>query len=239
MAATLPIRSDLAQAHARALARIGVPGTWWTGAERVGIAEEARAATGCSLCSRRRDVLAPGFISGSHERVSELPGPVVDAVHRVAVDPGRISETDYKTWQEACSDAHYVELVGVVSQMAAIDTLAVALGHPLPELPAPSPGAPSRRRSSARQSVAWVPMLPSGGRDQDSMAQYGGASTPHVARALSLVPDEVRALSRLSSVQYVHGPNVPNVSVDGGRALSRTQMELVAARVSALNECFY
>jgi hypothetical protein len=39
--------------------------------------------------------------------------------------------------------------------------------------------------------------------------------------------------------QYVPIEQVPDPSADPGRALSRAQIELVAGRVSALNECFY
>ena len=56
-------------------------------------------------------------------------------------------------------------------------------------------------------------------------------------RALSLVPDEVRMLRRLSEAHYLPIEKIPDPTCH--RALDRMQMELVAARVSALNECFY
>ena len=62
--------------------------------------------------------------------------------------------------------------------------------------------------------------------------------TPNIMRALSLVPDEVRALRRLSHAHYVPNGKLQDAAYDG-RELDRVQMELVAARVSALNECFY
>jgi hypothetical protein len=36
--APIAVRDDLAAAHTRAWARIGRPGTWWDGAQRVAIA---------------------------------------------------------------------------------------------------------------------------------------------------------------------------------------------------------
>ncbi|MDZ7824933.1 MAG: hypothetical protein U5R48_01520 [Gammaproteobacteria bacterium] len=57
-------------------------------------------------------------------------------------------------------------------------------------------------------------------------------------RACSLVPDEVRTLLDTSDVHYVPIGDVSRTGVDG-RALSRDQIELLAARVSALNQCFY
>jgi hypothetical protein len=63
------------------------------------------------------------------------------------------------------------------------------------------------------------------------------AHTPNVIRAMSLVPDAVRDLMTLSAVHYL--PPERTVDLREGRALGRPQMELVAGRVSALNECFY
>ena len=59
-------------------------------------------------------------------------------------------------------------------------------------------------------------------------------------RALSLVPDEVRMLRALAPSHYVPFERVTDPGfTPPGRALARPQMELIAARVSALNECFY
>jgi hypothetical protein len=44
MSARIHVREDLAAAHDRAWARLARAGTWWTGAERVAIAAEARRA---------------------------------------------------------------------------------------------------------------------------------------------------------------------------------------------------
>jgi hypothetical protein len=60
---------------------------------------------------------------------------------------------------------------------------------------------------------------------------------PHIMQALSVVPDEARALRRSSEAHYVPMVHLGNPTV--GRNLERMQIELVAARVSALNECFY
>ena len=62
-------------------------------------------------------------------------------------------------------------------------------------------------------------------------------SAPFVIRALSLVPAEVRAWSELSAAQYLSPEQMR--SFDSIRAIDRSQIELVAGRVSALNECFY
>ena len=44
------VRSDLKQAHRAYWDMLAEPGNWWTGAERVAIAEEVRNATSCAFC---------------------------------------------------------------------------------------------------------------------------------------------------------------------------------------------
>ena len=53
------VRDDLVSAHRRAWARLAEPGEWWTGAVRLAIAEETRAATDCALCRDRKEALSP------------------------------------------------------------------------------------------------------------------------------------------------------------------------------------
>jgi hypothetical protein len=87
---------------------------------------------------------------------------------------------------------------------------------------------------------AWVPMiLPENlaTAEQDLYRHPTG----NVLRAMSAVPEEVRALKALSAAQYIAVEQMRDF-VGGerlGRNLSRAQMELVAGRVSALHECFY
>jgi hypothetical protein len=59
-----------------------------------------------------------------------------------------------------------------------------------------------------------------------------------VIRAMSLVPDEVRTLADLSAAHYLPNHRVRDPAAQQG-SLSRPQIELIAGRVSALNQCFY
>jgi hypothetical protein len=60
----------------------------------------------------------------------------------------------------------------------------------------------------------------------------------NVLKALSLVPDALRQLQELSAAHYLPLQEMMHFDTKL-RALSRAQIELVAGRVSALNECFY
>jgi hypothetical protein len=238
--AGVEVRSDLIAAHRRAWQALARPGAWWSGAERVAIADELRHAATCRLCAARKAAVTPSAVSGEHDSPGRLPAPAVEVVHRVTSDPARLSRTWFeKTQAEGLSDAHYVELVGVLVVVVSIDAFHKALGVPLEPLPAPEPGEPTQQRpAGAALESAWVPMLRPDRLGEAERDIYGGAPfTGNVIRALSLVPDAVRALRDMSAAQYI--PIERMSEMETGRAIDRAQMELVAGRVSALNECFY
>lgn len=225
-------------AHRSAWERLARPGSWWSGAERVAIAAEARAARGCALCRARKAALSPHAVAGRHDGTSLLPEAAVDAAHRIASDPGRLTRAWYeKLLAEGLSDGQYVELVGVVSTVANLDALHRALGLPSEPLPEARAGDPSRERPPTETIGAWVPVLAMSSSEAGALYE-GRPRVPNVARALSLVPDAVVQLRELSEAHYLPIDEVIDPRARG-RKLSRPQMELVAGRVSALNECFY
>ena len=119
----------------------------------------------------------------------------------------------------------YVETVAVTATVVAIDRFADAIGAEVAPLPEPQPGAPSGERAAEVVDIgAHVPV--------DAAAQ--GAN---VGRAMSLVPAANRLFFALEQRMYASGDDFWNLTWD--RPLSRPQVELIAARTSALNECFY
>ena len=237
----LPIRDDLAAAHARAWARIARPGTWWDGAARVAIAAETRNATRCALCRRRKEALSPLAIEGIHDSLGRLPEIVVEVVHRVRTDPGRLGERWYHgVIARGLTAEQYVEIVSVVAHLVAIDTMARGLGiDPLP-LPTPQPGAPSRHRpAGAKPGGAWVPWIEPDDAGEAEAGIYPNDRPPaNIMKAMSLVPEEVRGFFDLVTHQYLPGAVMRDFSREY-RAISHAQIELLAARVSALNRCLY
>lgn len=240
-AAPIAIRKDLAAAHARAWARIGCPGAWWDGAERVAIAAEARHALTCGLCRRRKKALSPAAIEGAHDSLGALPESVVEVVHRVRTDPGRLSERWFcGVLSGGLSEERYVEIVSLVAHVVAIDTMGRGLGlDPLP-LPQPEPGATScHRPAGARPGGAWVPWLePANLGEAEADLYPTGRPAANIMKAMSLVPDEVRSFFDLVSHQYLP-PLAMRDFAREYRAISHAQIELLAARVSALNQCLY
>ena len=234
------MRDDLKETQAFLWAHVRAPGTWWTGPERIAIAAETRRALSCALCRQRKTALSPGAITGTHDTFGALSAAVVEVIHRVRTDPGRLSRAWFDgVIASGLSVPRYVEVVAVVAMVAGLDFFARALGIAPDALPAPLPGEPSRYLPGAAKSgTAWVPMIAPEEASGADAGLYGDLPlVPHIMQALSVVPAEARALRRSSEAFYVPLIHLSNPSF--GRALDRTQIELVAARVSALNECFY
>lgn len=238
--AGIAIRSDLRECHQFLLTHVTSPGTWWNGKERRAIAEETRKAVSCVLCRDRKDALSPSAVQGQHDSTGELPEDVVDVIHRIRTDPARLSREWFDSVvPSVLPDTKYVELVGVVTMMAGMDNFARAIGVPPFVLPPAAAGEPSQHRpTGAKPGTAWVPMVaPEDATGTESDMYPAGAFIPNIVRALSLVPDQVRALRVSSDAHYVAMEKIGDPTER--RSIDRMQMELVAARVSALNECFY
>ena len=241
--APFPIPDRIRDCHLRDWERLRSPGAWWTGAERVAIARQTRAAGDCELCRERAASLSPAAVPGQHDPDELLPAGAVDAIHKLVSDNPRLSKAWYDevTTAEQMSDARYIELLGVLVHVFAVDEVHRALDLALEPLPEPLPGTPSLRRpAGARQDVSWPPIvLPEGidPADADIYADMRGRPA-NVISALSLVPDNVRWLNDQFAAHYLSWPQMGEIDTNH-RTLTRPQLELLATRVSALNECFY
>jgi len=195
----LAIRADLVAAHQRVWQRLARPGTWFTGTERVAIAAETRRARDCKLCAERKAALSPFAVEGTHDSDGALPDAVVDLVHRLTTDPGRLPRKCYdQVLAQGVDDAAYVETVGVVVGVVSVDMFCRAIGMPLRPLPQPASGEPlGLRPEGLKDEGCWPPTLPNGND------LYQGVNTPNVGRALSMVPAEVAALKDLAAAQYM------------------------------------
>ena len=238
--ASVMVRDEITEAHARAWRRIARPGTWWTGRERVAIAAEVRNAPLCRLCRERKAALSPYAVEGEHTSLGGLPEGAVEVIHRVVTDPGRLSRKWFdQVLAQGLEDTRYVEMIGVIVTVVTIDTFCRGIGFlPLHSLLQPVEGEPSKHRpKGAEPEGAWVPMIAHRNATGPEADLYREGRHPNVGRALSLVPEEVRGVKDLSAAQYFPGHQVIDVRLE--RSLSRAQMELIAGRVSALNQCFY
>ena len=227
----VPVRPEISAVHRDIWAALGRPGSWWTSAQRIGIAREARRA-------RAERGLAPPV----EEAVEPtLPEAAVEAARRIGGDPASLDEGWFGSVRDRLSDAEYVELAAIVVQTVSVDVFCRGLGVPLHAYPNPGAGEPScERPATAVDEEAWIPTVPSGAAGGDTAhALYGGHDMPNVIRALSLVPPDAALAIRQCEAQYLEIPQVIDAGFEPERGLSRAQVELIAGRVSAINECFY
>ena len=108
-----PIREDIPAAYRTYWDQLASPGTWWTGEQRIAIAQESRNALTCPFCAERKEALSPYTFQGKHIDSGALPERVVDAVHRIVTDQTRITQAFVDDNAEnGLSKEAYVELVG-------------------------------------------------------------------------------------------------------------------------------
>ena len=233
------VRRDLADSHRRAWNHLASPGTWLDGATRVAIAAAAREARTCRLCQQRKLSVSPSSQIGQHDYTSALPAGWVDITHRIAVDPARLTRGWFdRTVGAHIEDGAYVELVSIVAHVTAIDTFARCIGSDVWPLPTPQSGSPTRYRpNEARLHDAWVPTVAWHERGPREADFFQGLPA-NIKMALTLVPDEARSFFDLVVHQYLPGPAMRDFAHEY-RAIAHAQIELIAGRVSALNQCTY
>lgn len=236
-----PVREDLCQAYREAWRRLARPGNWWSAADRIAIAAESRNALECPLCRQRNDPILTYPVEGKHMDLKRLPYTVVDIIHRMICDKESINQK----WIQgilgsSLSDGQYVELLGVVVIVFSIDEFHRAIGAALEPLPEPEAGTPDNYRpSSLETDTGFIPMIPADGNTGKEADLWHKGRTGNVIRAMSLVPDAVRDLMLVSDAQYIDHGEMMAYRPEAGRSIDRMQIELVAGRVSVMNECFY
>lgn len=213
------VPDGIAKSHREAWAQLAQPGTWWTAAQRLAIAARAR-----TLFEARA---TPPWLRHLPEPAVEnlvLEGPVVDIVDRLTLDAGAIDRDWANKAMARIGDGAYVELIAVVAVVVMVDVFAESVGVDRTPLPDPLDGEPSGVRPDGLGDIgAHVPAL-----DPFPAA--------NVARALSLVPG-ANKLFRTVSVPAYSAPGFAELQWE--TPLTRPQVELVASRVAAMNECFY
>lgn len=198
----------------RVLLSTASPGATLTGIERHQVALRSRRAM--AVASSRSPISA----SRDDDVTGDSREWLVDRITTAAatIRPAHIDQLG----DAGLTDSTYVEILGLVARLQAVDTFCFAIGAELPELPAPIDGPPTGIvADEAALLGGWVPTV-------------GPASPPN---ALTLLPDEHEAMLDLHGALYLSVEGMADLDAD--RGLHRTQMEYVAARTSLLNECFF
>ncbi len=235
-----PVRNAIVEAHTAALESFAAPGTWWNAAQRCAIVAEARDAR----CAEGLQDPLDGD-SSDDVTAADLPEAARKVARQVAVST---NDLDRSFFDEAIAagltDTEYTETVGIVARASALDVFARGIGVRSRALPEPQAGEPTRKRpAAAKDEGAWVQSIPGGRRGGDEAIDTYGSNDPQAApfiyRSLSLVPEEAKGLIRNGGSQYILLEEFMNPVFTLDPSISRPQVELVAARVSAINQCFY
>ena len=216
----ISIRPDLLAAQADAWRHVTSPGASWTGSERKAMAEIALAALDDPepLPSWESPTQTGRAMPGAEL----LPDAVVDAMYLIARHAATLTDDWYRTQLASGIDPFaYVEMVGVVVSVAAVDGFFRSAGLERPALPPAVAGAPHGRHPEVEAAeLNWVPVaVPA---DQQAA----------VVQGLSAAPAEWDNVKRLAAAQYVPVDEMGELAWSRG-TLSRADMEFVAARLSA------
>ncbi|NND84142.1 MAG: hypothetical protein HKN46_03240 [Acidimicrobiia bacterium] len=201
-----PVPDEIVAALRSTWDAIGGPGALFTGSERVAIA----AATREAKLGIAAGVAAP---DGTTETISVM-----------SANPATTTQEWVDAQAADLGGPTYIETVGVVSQLIAVDTFTRLLGMDPEPLPEPRAGEPSGEvnRDLKRGGKTWFP----------------AGEFPSPPYLLAMVPSEPINQNVISDVLYMPGEEM--VHSDWERNdLHRTQMEVVAASTSHVNECFF
>ena len=227
------------EAARRFIDHVADPGASFTSEQRLGIAQHARAARRCALCARRKQAVSPYAVAGGHDSEPGLPTPVIDAVHRVATDSGRLTSRWHADLREAgVTDAELVEIAAITAGTAGADTLARASARNGLRLPEPQPGPPTGHiAQNATVHSARVPTVKPNSATGAVAVLYSRSPTivPNIWRSLSLVPDD--AIAFFEFLDHLYESALEQLGDQC--SITRYQMELIAATVSTHNDCFY
>jgi hypothetical protein len=234
--AEYPIAPATQALHEDELLSFTRPGTWGTAQQRTAIAAHARQAR-CE--AGIQESVGDDALTSS----AALPDAAIRLARSVALGGiGIDQEFCDQAQSEGVTEGAYVEIVGLVSRLAHLDVFARGVGLPARKLIDPvEDKEPSQERPAAATKegffTASLPNLPEGGELARSL--YGKHPAPNILRSLSLVPSEAQRLIGVLNEEYFTMDRMMDLSYSSHDALTRPQLELVAARVSALNECFY
>lgn len=205
-AMTISIPEDIEPVLSGEWKRLGAPGTWWTGEERVDIARVARSAY-------RGRIPDKGVLSDI----------AMEAIQKIAVEAHTID----KAWIDKChaqglDPLPMVELLAIVVKVITIDTFLEGIGVEPWSLPAPEKGEPGRAVvERAKITDGWLPTR-------------GRASPP---AAFSAVAAEDETMDDLLEAMYLTEEEMQDTNIT--KDLHRSQIEVLAARVSYYNDCFF
>ncbi len=236
----MDLRAPLQAALDRARAGLVRSGTWLTGEERAAVATEVRAAAHCRRCHQQQAALSPTAVPAPHPASTGLADDMVAIVHRLTRDSRRLRRVDVEGAMETLGAGEYVETLATAALAVILDRWCLGLGIE-PFEPAPGEATPPDRSPPTGLAMRhnWVPTVdPARAEGTIAKLYASDASVATVVEALTLSPAGAIDFWRLVGPLYLK-PDDPQPGHETAGTLTRTEVELLAARTSARNECYY
>ncbi len=178
------------------------------------------ASPGATLTGPERIAVAR---AARGEPTTKAHPALLNLAEHLGTSPGSVFEPEVRAAADVVGDPAAVESIAIVSLLSCVDGVHDALGVDREPLPEPAPGDPTgdiveglkRRRTHVPMPQGAIPV------------------------AMDLIPAEGAARIAMSAPTYMPDDEMvhPDWSKPGG--LVRPQMEVIAARTSWHNDCFY
>ena len=202
----VPVREDLKNAYGDIWTHLAGPGPTLTGSHRVSLAAFVRAAR-----------------SGDTPAWPDLPTSVLNLAALLFTDPGEVDRSSVRAAADDAGDPMTVEVISLVSMLAAVDGGHRGLTAKLEPLPTPREGAPTGVIAEGlKQRRTHIPM-----------------PTGAIPLALDLLPEVGRLFQDSFGPQYMTEHEMGFDDFGRTPGLNRAQIELVSSRTSLHNKCFY
>ncbi len=201
-----PIRPDLRYSYINTWAHFARPGPTLDSGQRLALLAAARRGTAASRAG------------------DEWFGPAVaDLADTLYAKPAAMNGAIVRTAADEAGDPTTVEVIGLVSMLAAVDGTHRALGARQEPLPDPVSGQPTGNITAGlKRRRTHIPVPPG-----------------PIPVVLDLLPDEGAAFQALFGPQYMTGWEMALDDFRRQPGLNRAQIEIVSSRTSMHNECFY
>jgi len=202
----VPVRPDLRYSYINTWNHFARPGPTLRAHERIELLAAARA----------------GDIAAGVEKAWFGPA-VATLADTLYAKPKAMDGSIVAAAVEEAGDPITVEVIGLVSMLAAVDGTHRALGAELEPLPTPLPGDPTGDIADGlKRRRTHIPVPP--------------GPIPFV---LDLLPEEGAAYQAMFGPQYMTGWEMAMDGFFRQPGLNRAQMEIVSSRTSIHNQCFY
>ena len=148
---------------------------------------------------------------------------LIGLAEQLGTNPGTVFEAEVRAAADIVGDPQTVETIAVVSLLSCVDGVHDALGAEREALPDARPGEPTGEVAEGyKRRRTHVPM-PQGA----------------IPVAMDLIPAEGAERIAMSAPTYMPDDDMVHPDWEKPGGLNRSQMEVIAARTSWHNDCFY